>query len=260
VALEKNLVNPFEKINCPGYTSIGELEFKCSAFEEGGHGELDIYGAYAHSCNTFFIEMGKRAGGAAIIEKAKAFGYGSITGINPYEEQPGILPDSKEIYPTDIGNISIGQGKILVTPLQVADMTNTIANNGVRKRPYSVKALLDDKGNMVRSEYNGVQERVVSPFVAMEIRKMMERVVDEGTGKKAALPEWGGTAGKTSSAQTGQKSGGEEIVHAWFTGYVPRIDPRYVITVMVENGKSGGEVAAPIFRDIAREVMGLGER
>lgn len=260
VVLEKNLVNPFERINCPGYARVGELEFKCSAFEQGGHGQLDIYGAYARSCNAFFIEMGKRAGGTAIIEMARAFGYGSIIGINPYEEQPGILPDIKEIYPSDIGNISIGQGGILVTPLQVADMTNTIANNGIRKKPYVVKALLDDKGNIVRSENRKDGERIISPFVAMEIRKMMERVVDEGTGKKAALPEWGGTSGKTSSAQTGQKLGEDEVVHAWFTGYVPRIEPKYVITVLVENGKSGGEVAAPIFRDIAREIMELGER
>lgn len=260
VVLEKNLVNPFERINCPGYARVGELEFKCSAFEQGGHGQLDIYGAYARSCNAFFIEMGKRAGGTAIIEMARAFGYGSIIGINPYEEQPGILPDIKEIYPSDIGNISIGQGGILVTPLQVADMTNTIANNGIRKKPYVVKALIDDKGNIVRSENRKDGERIISPFVAMEIRKMMERVVDEGTGKKAALPEWGGTSGKTSSAQTGQKLGENEVVHAWFTGYVPRIEPKYVITVLVENGKSGGEVAAPIFRDIAREIMELGER
>jgi peptidoglycan glycosyltransferase/penicillin-binding protein 2 len=258
--LERNLVNPFEKISCPGYTYVENLKIKCSSFDDGGHGDIDIYEAYARSCNTFFIEMGKRVGGEAIIELAKDLGYGNITGINPFEEQTGVLPDIKHFYKTDIGNISIGQGEILVTPLQVADMTNTIANNGARKKPFVVKALIDDDGEIISLSKNEKPKRVISPFVSMEIRKMMEMVVEEGTGKAAGLPESGGSAGKTSSAQTGQRIGEEEVVHAWFTGYVPRINPKYVITVMVENGKSGGSVAAPIFRDIAREILKLGER
>lgn len=260
VILERNLVSPFEKINCPGYAEVGGIQFKCSAFDKGGHGEIALYDAYAQSCNTFFIEMGKRAGGKAIIDMAESFGYNSIIGVNPYEEHTGALPDPEDIYTTDIGNISIGQGDILVTPLQVADTTNTIANSGVRKKPFVFKALVDNKGNSVKLQNEEEAERIISPFVAMEIRKMMDKVVKEGTGKKADLPEWGGAAGKTSSAQTGQKLGEEEVVHAWFTGYVPCVRPRYVITVLVENGKSGGGVAAPIFRDIAREIMELGSR
>jgi len=260
VVLERDLVDPFEKINCPGYAEAGGLRFKCSAFDKGGHGEINLYDAYALSCNTFFIEMGKRAGGKAMIDMARAFGYGSIIGVNPFEEHTGVLPDPEDIYTADIGNISIGQGDILVSPLQVADMTNTVANNGIRKKPFVIKALADDKGNSLKPENKEKPERIISSFVAMEIRKMMDRVVEQGTGQKAALPQFGGTAGKTSSAQTGQKIGKEEVVHAWFTGYVPRVRPRYVITVLIENGKSGGGVVAPIFRDIASEIMELGSR
>ncbi|MBA1336918.1 MAG: Cell division protein FtsI [Peptidoglycan synthetase] [Firmicutes bacterium] len=258
--LERNLVNPFEKVYCPGYTYVGDIQVKCSSFEDGGHGELNIYEAFARSCNTFYIEMGKRVGGEAIIRLAQEFGYGSITGINPFEEQPGLLPDINQVYKADIGNLSIGQGKILVTPIQVADMTNTIANNGIRKVPTVVKGLVSENGKLIQAAEKTKPEQIISPFVAMEIRKMMEMVVEEGTGKAAAIEGWEGSAGKTSSAQTGQRIGESEIVHAWFTGYVPKVRPKYVITVMAENGKSGGSVAAPVFRDIAQGILDLGDR
>lgn len=258
--LEDDLVNPFETINCPGYIQVGELLINCSSLDAGGHGDLNIYQAYAKSCNTFFIEMGQRVGGERIIQMARAFGLGSITGLNPLEEQAGILPSGNKIHKSDVCNISIGQGDILVTPLQVAVMTNIIANNGIYKKPCVVKGLIDHSGGRTVLTTAEKPERVVSPFVAMEIRKMMEMAVDEGTGGMAALPVLGGSAGKTGSAQTGQKIDGQNVVHAWFTGFTPKLYPKYVITVMAENGRSGGSVAAPIFKDIAQRILELGER
>ena len=148
----------------------------------------------------------------------------------------------------------------MVTPLQVAVMTSIVANNGIRKQPSVVKSVAEQSGSVMVMGSSEKPGRVISPFVAMELRKMMEMVVDQGTGTLAALPGHGGTAGKTSSAQTGQRINGEEVLHAWFTGYVPRLYPRYVITVLVENGRSGGSVAAPVFRSIAQRIMELGER
>jgi peptidoglycan glycosyltransferase/penicillin-binding protein 2 len=258
--LEDNLVNPFETVNCPGYIQVGDLQVKCSSYDSGGHGDLNIYQAYAQSCNTFFIEMGQRVGGERIIQLARAFGLGEIAGINPLEEQGGLLPPDKGLHKSDVCNISIGQGDILVTPLQVAAMTNTIANNGVDKSPYVVKGLIDDTGKTTVINPPLKPRRVISAFVATEIRRMMEMVVEDGTGSRAELPGPAKTAGKTSSAQTGQRSNGQDVVHAWFTGYTPRIFPKYVITVMAENGKSGGSVAAPVFRDIAQRLLELGDR
>jgi penicillin-binding protein 2 len=259
-ALEDGRINPFETIHCPGYIEVGSLKVKCSSYDEGGHGDLNIFEAYARSCNTFFIELGQRIGGKSITEMARRFGLGSIIGINPMEEQTGLIPREESIYRSDLCNISIGQGDILVTPLQVAAMTSIIANNGVYKKPYVVKGLVDGSGKRIAVEPPEKPQKIISPFVAMEIRKMMEMVVDDGTGTMAALPGFGGAAGKTSSAQTGQRMDGREVLHAWFTGYVPRLYPKYVITVLVENGRSGGSVAAPVFRDIAQRIMELGER
>lgn len=258
--LEDGWINPFETIHCPGYTEVGSLVVKCSSYDEGGHGDLNIFEAYARSCNTFFIEIGQRIGGKSITEMARRFGLGSIVGLNPMEEQTGLIPRGESIYRSDLCNISIGQGDILVTPLQVAAMTSIIANNGVYKKPYVVKGLVDGSGKRIAVEPPEKPQKVISPFVAMEIRKMMEMVVDDGTGTLAALPGFGGAAGKTSSAQTGQRMDGQEVLHAWFTGYVPRLYPKYVITVLIENGRSGGSVAAPVFRDIAQRIMELGER
>lgn len=258
--LEDNLVNPFETVNCPGYIQVGELQIKCSSYDSGGHGGLNIFEAYAESCNTFFIEMGQRVGGEKIINLAGAFGLGEIVGVNPLEEQSGVLPSDKGLHKSDVCNISIGQGDILVTPLQVAAMTNIIANNGISKKPYVVKALIDGSGKVTPLPGDEEPKRVISPFVATEIRRMMEMVVDYGTGTGAALPGLEKTAGKTSSAQTGQKVNGQDVVHAWFTGYTPRIYPKYVITVFAENGRSGGSVAAPVFKDIAKRVLELGYR
>ena len=259
-ALEDTLINPFDTVNCPGYIEMGELHIKCSSYDIGGHGDVDMFGAYAKSCNTFFIEIGQRVGGERIIEMAERFGLGEIVGLNPLEEQPGLIPSDRKLYKSDVCNISIGQGDIMVTPLQVAVMTSIVANNGIRKQPSVVKSVAEQSGSVMVMGSSEKPGRVISPFVAMELRKMMEMVVDQGTGTLAALPGHGGTAGKTSSAQTGQRINGEEVLHAWFTGYVPRLYPRYVITVLVENGRSGGSVAAPVFRSIAQRIMELGER
>lgn len=259
-ALERELVNPFETINCPGYIDMGELRIKCSSYDSGGHGDLNIFQAYAQSCNTFFIEVGQRVGGKGIIQLARAFGLGEKVGINHIDEQAGFIPDDRGLHRSDVCNISIGQGDILVTPLQVAHMTNIIANNGMSKQPYVVKALIDEAGKITELEGRQQPQRVISPFIATEIRRMMEMVVDSGTGTGAALPGLDKTSGKTSSAQTGQRIGNQDVVHAWFTGYTPRIYPRYVITVFVENGRSGGSVAAPVFREIAKRILELGDR
>ena len=109
-ALEDTLINPFDTVNCPGYIEMGELHIKCSSYDIGGHGDVDMFGAYAKSCNTFFIEIGQRVGGERIIEMAERFGLGEIVGLNPLEEQPGLIPSDRKLYKSDVCNISIGQG------------------------------------------------------------------------------------------------------------------------------------------------------
>ncbi len=257
-ALEDGLINPFEKVHCPGYVKMGDLCIKCSSYDRGGHGDINMFDAYAKSCNTYFIDIGQRIGGKRVMEMAKQLGFGSPQGVNPLEEQPGLIPSDKTLYRSDMCNISIGQGDIMVTPLQVAVMTNTIANNGIYKRPRIIERLIDKPADLSVASSSEKGRRVIPSFVAIQLKRMMEMVVDSGTGTLASLPAHGGSAGKTSTAQTGQRTGDYEVLHAWFTGYAPRDRPKYVITVLTEDGRSGGSIAAPIFKDIAKRVLALG--
>lgn len=254
----ENGINPNMNYFCPGYVSLGDKIFKCSSFEKGGHGLIGLEDAFASSCNAYFIELGIKIGHTNIINTAKNFGFGSFTGINGQgvEESPGYLPDIKKQFTFgDTANISIGQGDVLSSPLQVADMVATIANGGIKNRVNIVDSIIDSSDNTLKVVRFDEGNRIISKEVCDRIKYLMEKVTVSGTGIKANLDKYGGAGAKTGSAETGQYINGEKIVHAWFAGYFPRLNPRYSVAVFIENGKSGGSVAAPIFEEIAREIL-----
>lgn len=254
----ENGINPNMNYFCPGYVALGDKVFKCSSYEKGGHGLIELEDAFASSCNPYFIELGIKVGHTNIINTAKKFGFGSFTGINGQgvEESPGYLPDTKKQFTFgDTANISIGQGDVLCSPLQVADMVATIANGGIKNKVNIVDSIIDSSDNTLKVIRYDEGNRVISKEVCDRIKYLMEKVTVSGTGIKANLDKYGGAGAKTGSAETGQYINGEKIVHAWFAGYFPRLNPRYSIAVFIENGKSGGSVAAPIFEEIAREIL-----
>ncbi|QEK12118.1 peptidoglycan glycosyltransferase [Crassaminicella thermophila] len=254
-ALENQITDIDETFYCKGYEKIGKTRIRCSSFDNGGHGELNLEEAFALSCNAAFIQLGQKIGGEKIISMAKKLGLGTLTNIGLLEEIPGRLPTKDYIKGAGIGNISIGQGTLEVTPLQVAKMTSIIANNGIDKGVYLVKKIIDDNGNLVKKIKKNNPTRVLSYKTAKKIQYMMEKVVTIGTAKNARLNEIGSVAGKTGSSQAILQ--GKATVHAWFTGYFPANNPKYVITIIVEDGGSGSKVAAPLFKKIAREINSL---
>lgn len=251
-ALENNLIDSDENFFCEGYEEIGNVKIKCSSFKKGGHEELDLERAFALSCNSTFIQLGQRIGGEKLIEMAKKFGLGSLMKIGLEEEIEGTLPTKDYMKGAGIGNISIGQGTLEVTPLQIARMTSIIANDGVDRGVYLAKKIEDEEGHLVETVKRCDGKKIISYETAKKIQRMMEKVVSDGTGKKANFEEDGMVAGKTGSSQAVLKD--KEVVHAWFTGYFPSENPKYVITVIVEDGGSGGGVAAPLFREIAKKI------
>lgn len=259
-AYSKN-IDPSMYYFCPGYVVLGDKELRCSAYARGGHGFIDLHEAFASSCNPYFIELGIRVGPKNIIDTANKFGFGKTTGIDNQgiEESAGNLPkpDSSFTY-GDTANISIGQGDVLATPLQVADMVATIANGGIKNKVNIVDSLVDSKGNTVKVIKKNEGERIIDKDVCDKIKQLMEEVTVSGTGTRANLDEYGGAAGKTGSAETGQYINGEKVVHAWFAGYFPRLDPKYSISVFIEDGKSGGTIAAPVFEEIAKNILKKG--
>jgi peptidoglycan glycosyltransferase/penicillin-binding protein 2 len=143
----------------------------------------------------------------------------------------------------------------MATSLQVADIVATIANGGIKNKVNIVDSIVDSRGNKVKQIRNDAGKRIIPKEVCDKIRQLMEEVTITGTGTKANLDEYGGAGGKTGSAETGQYENGEKVVHAWFAGYFPKLNPKYSISVFIENGKSGGTVAAPIFEEIAKNIM-----
>lgn len=247
--------------SCPGYIQIADTEFKCSSYETGGHGTVDINTALAKSCNAYFINMSLDLGADPILNMCKKFGLGENTALTKQGigEARGIIPVKADLQnPGDIANMSIGQGQIMATPVQIADMVATIANGGVKNNVNLLDSVVNSSGNKVRDLRETSQEEVISKSSADRIMALMEGVVSEGTGKKANMDGYGGAGGKTGSAETGQYIDGEKIIQAWFAGYFPAGSPKYSVAVFIEDGRSGGEAAAPIFAEIGSEIMKLG--
>ncbi len=253
-AIENNLINEDTKFFCDGFEELGNIVIKCSSFNRGGHGELNFKEAFAVSCNSTFIQLGNALGGEKILEMAKRFGLGEKTGIYLDEEIKGSFPSKDDVSGPGVGNISIGQGTLEVTPLQAARLTNTVVNNGVDVGVNLVKEINNDRGEILERIEHKKITRIIDSEVANTIKAMMKEVVDNGTGKRAKVDglECGG---KTGSAEAVGSNG--ETVHAWFTGFFLGRESEYVVAVIVEDKDSGGREAAPIFAEIAKRIIEL---
>lgn len=250
--LEEKLFDIDDTFICNGYETLGDNVIKCHSYEKGGHGEITLEEAFTYSCNSAFIQMGQHLGGEKLLEMTKGFGLGYKTGIKIAEEIKGNLPSVDYVKGAGIGNFSIGQGTLETTPLQVARLTNIIANDGIDVGVKLVKSISKNDGEIIEQFEDENINRVISRGTANKIKKMMELVVDEGTGKRAKI-DGIEAAGKTGSAEA--VNGGEETVHAWFTGYFLGQKSKYVVTIIVEDKGSGGRAAAPLFGEIASRMV-----
>lgn len=256
-ALEKNL-NIEKTFDCQGFSMIGNQMFKCWSYETGGHGILDLKKGFAQSCNCYFIQLGLSVGSEKLLNTAEKFGLSSGTGLNAQNipEFKGLLPDKNDLVGDgNIANLAMGQGKILITPIQAASMAAIIANGGIRNNLNLVDCIVNKDGDIIRDLKKREWERVISKETAKKLMEMMKETVESGTGQKADIGGYSGVAGKTGSAETGLFEDGRRIIHAWFTGYFPYAEPRYAMCIFVEDGLGGGSSAAPIFAEIASRIM-----
>ena len=235
-ALESGIVPEKEIFTCTGSIEINGVKMVCSGHEKG-HGELNLYTAFAKSCNCYFSSLGKKLGSEAILSMAKNLGLGEETCSELADEAEGNLPKYDERYYSGLANFSIGQGSLLTTPIQICQMTNVVARGGI-KSPVSLVMK------------NGVSQigkaQVLGQETTVELTKMMEQVMESGTGSALEFPV--PVAGKTGSAETTR--GSEDLVHGWFTGFFPSDEPKYTVTVFIENGKTGSGSALPVFQQI----------
>lgn len=257
-AIEEKQVRPTDVFFDQGYIEVNGLRFQGWDYEKGPRGRLTFREAMAYSSNPVFIEVGLRLGAERLVRYADKLGFGRRTGLDFDGEAEGNLPAPATVFSGDLANLSIGQGSLEATPLQVAGLVATIVNDGVKVEPYIVSRITTAEGRIVKSFAASRGSRVLSRQTAGQLREMMVAVTRYGTGQ-AAYVEGLGTAGKTGSAETGRRdAAGKSISHAWFAGYAPLDNPQYVVVVFVEDGVSGGDVAAPIFQAIVTGVLAGG--
>lgn len=248
---DRNYIN--HNFYCKGYEEIGSLKVKCNNIN--GHGKISLKDGFAKSCNSVFIQIGKDIGADKVIKMATKLGLGEKVNIGLIEETSGILPKGEDLLGPVIGNISIGQGKIETTPLQITNLLLTIANDGIEKDMTIIKGITAKDGKMIKPYNKENDRRVISEDFSKITQELLREVASTGTAKSLDLESIGGAAGKTGSAEAFLK--GEETVHGWFTGYYPAENPKYAITVLVEQASSGSKSATPIFEKICKVIYDL---
>lgn len=273
-ALEEGVIGPQTEFFCGGGLWVGTRRFRC--WRSGGHGRVNVMRALIESCDVFFYEVGQRLGVDRIAEYAHRLGLGRKTGIDLPAEKPGLIPTTRwkrrrlgqPWFPGETISVAIGQGYVLVTPLQMAQLTAAIANGGRLLRPRLVKRVETVDGRVVwdPGDVEGKDVGLSSRNLEL-IRKAMLGVVNtaRGTGQAARLETFGReqeieVAGKTGTAQASAAGGGrgsqrdwkrELRDHAWFVAFAPFGQPQVAIAVLVEHaGEHGGRVAAPIAREV----------
>lgn len=245
-ALEEGLVKPSDTFVC-----LGDRDPLIHCWDKAGHGLITFEEAFAESCNPTFGAIALKLGHEKIIKYARAFGLESqnIVGYPVPRDNRQNLNLIAGRY--NLVNSSVGQGPVLATPVQLAAMLNVIVNNGVYIEPRLVRELRKENGETLRYFPLGTSHKVISSETTRELKRLLGLVTSHGVGKEANVSGYG-SAGKTGSAQVSVRS---DKVNAWFCGFAPMDHPKYVITVLVEEGISGGVSAAPVFREIMEEVL-----
>ena len=262
--------SPTHAISDPGYYMLPGSRHQYHDWKAGGHGSVDMFKAIQVSCDTYFYGLATEMGIDNMHSYLARFGFGQKTGLDMEGEVPGLLPSpewkakryNQIWYPGDTVSAGIGQGYTLVTPLQLAYATATLANDGVAFQPHLVKEMRQANGTSLLTPVKPLFDLKIDPEQLNLVKSAMEAVTKPGGTAVAA--SYGATyriAGKTGTAQVIANKQGEKYDpkkvseynrdHAWFIAFAPADKPRIAMAVLVENGGHGGTTAAPI----ARKVM-----
>ena len=238
---------------CEGVFTLGEMNLRCA--RRWGHGELDLRHALMLSCNPFFCNLGLEAGTNVLCATARVFGLGQRTGVDLGVDSAGVVPDEgwkmrtyhEKWYTGDLAQMSIGQGMLLVSPLQMALVAGALGT-GYRVTPHLKSGIKSDRRPL--------------PFPAEHLALVREgmRMVVTGDGETRgggwrcgedlAVP----VSGKTGTAEVGR--GATRRKNTWFIAYAPSDNPRVALALIVENGESGGATAAPRVNEILKGIFG----
>ncbi|MCE0523796.1 MAG: transglycosylase domain-containing protein [Methylacidiphilales bacterium] len=270
-AMKAGVFDPNWVYHAPGYFDIGD---KHVIFTDE-KGDVSFLEAFTHSWNTYFMTLGLKVGRDVLLDTARSLNLGSLTTIDLPGELPGCIPDpeyvkrvhGREFGSGDIDDTAIGQGDVLVTPVQMADLMAAIANNGTVYRPRLVKQIEDRNGNVIKTFPVETLRTVAFDEKWMpDLRAAMINVIDNGTATIVHRDDLK-IAAKTGTAQVGSQTHRRQI--AWLSGYLPADNPQYSFSIMVEGtfadnrndtlegGLLGGVDAGGIARDIFAQMYPL---
>ena len=275
--LEEGVVTEETEIDSPGYLDYGNRRFHC--WNRHGHGELDLAGALAHSCDVYFYQVGLQLGIDTLAQYAFEFGFGERPGIGFNGEAPGVVPTREWHEEHSPGgfqygftvNTSVGQGDTRVSPLQLALAYAALGNGGTLFYPRVVDRIVTAEGDAVFQYPARVRRQLTfTPEHLATVVRGLDMVVndEEGTAYEQRLP-YMDVAGKTGTAQVRSLESvrlrdGQVIHwdrdHAWFVAFAPYENPRFVVAVFLEHGGQGSSAAAPVAMRVIdryfREVLG----
>ncbi len=262
MSILENGVNPYDTVFCDGATYIGNARVRCWSWRSGGHGRVDLVNAIKHSCNDYFIENGRKLGLDKIQKTLKAAGIGQHTGF-PLRESNGVLPTRKYKKKVDkvpwnehdTAILSIGQGKILLTPLQAAIYTAAIANGGTLWKPFLVREIRSPDGHIVAvPKPQATGKLPVSAKNLKLIQEGMYKVINasDGTAKRARNP-YITLSGKTGTAEMGPCN--NRYTNTWFIAFGKHNNRNLAIAVFIIKGQSGGRTSAPIVSQFFTEWL-----
>jgi cell division protein FtsI (penicillin-binding protein 3) len=256
-ALEARVVHPLEHIDC----SAGKIQLADRVIRDAHeNGVLTFTDVIAESSNVGTITVALRLGKERFAKYISAFGFGKKTGVDIPGEISGQLRDYRSWSGVSIGSIAIGQ-EIGVTPIQVASAYCALANGGMLMKPYLVSEIVDHGSGEGKKFQAQAVGRAITEGTCAKVNKMLQRVVETGTGQKAR-PAGYTAAGKTGTAQKiDQKTGkySQKDYVSSFVGFTPANSPKLVILVMVDSPEGlvhyGGSVAGPVFKAVAEQSL-----
>ncbi len=243
-ALDSGTVTMSSSFDDPGYFVIGDYTVHDNEGEATGY--LDLTGAFAQSSNVDFAQIALRLGADRWFDYAQRWGLGGSLDFQ-LPAQRDRLPPRDQLYPGTLAQLGFGQANLLVTPLRMALIASTIANEGITPRPFIVRTIVRTGSS---SSFGAAQlAQPISTETASNVKKMMVAVVKYGTGTSAALPN------VTVAGKTGTATNPAGAPHSWFVCFAPAEAPRVVVAVVVENAGYGAAVAAPIARRVLQAAL-----
>ena len=266
----EHTIDPRRRVKCPGFFALKEGGRVYRCWRKQGHGAVNLKEALEQSCDTYFYQLGLRLGISGISEALTMFGFGKQTGIDLASEPDGLIPTAPwkqrrygtPWYPGDTLNASIGQGYVLSTPLQLAAATAALANRGRLVRPHLLRGVEDPETGEIRRPAEQVTE--VQLGDPSQYERLIEGMIavmhgSHGTARRAGQRLSYRIAAKTGTSQlvslpqageTAQDIPDHLKDHALFIAFAPAERPRIALALVIENGGSGGKIAAPIARRI----------